>query len=215
MALPEHAEELLETLWIELVEQGREWCDAQVVRHDRAARDLHADGYVDIRGDRIRLTEAGHDEARNCIRRHRLAERLLTDVLRCGEQETEATSCSIEHVIRDGLEESICTLLGHPDTCPHGRGIPEGTCCREARSTAAAIVASVADLSRDAEAEVAFLRTTDRQALQKLIAMGVLPRTRLRLLQRFPAFVLEVGETQCAIDAELAALIMVRRLPAA
>jgi hypothetical protein len=67
------------------------------------------------------LTEAGREAARSVVRRHRLAECLLRDVLGVGEDEVDADACEFEHIIQHGLDEKICVLLGHPRQCPQVR----------------------------------------------------------------------------------------------
>jgi DtxR family Mn-dependent transcriptional regulator len=71
-----------------------------------------------------KLTRSGKPEAALAIRRHRLGERLLADVLKAEDELLEEQACRLEHALFDGLDESICTLLGHPQFCPHGKPIP-------------------------------------------------------------------------------------------
>lgn len=215
MALNEKGEELLESFWLELVEGQREAAEAGVLRHDPDVQTLAADGYITLEGDRLRLTEAGREEGRNCVRRHRLAERLMVDVLQCDAVSLHETSCRFEHLLRRGLADNICTLLGHPRHCPHGHPIPEGPCCVEARRSPEQIVVPLTDLPTGCTARVSHLHSDARETLQKILLIGALPGTVLTLVQRFPAYVLHLGNSQFAIDGELAAHIYVRPLPPA
>ncbi len=81
----------------------------------------------------IVLTEKGYGYARQLIRAHRVAERLLFDVLG---GDFESGACEFEHTVTGELVDSICILLGHPKTCPHGSLIPQGQCCKESCRTA-------------------------------------------------------------------------------
>lgn len=72
---------------------------------------------------RIALTKAGQTRARDVVRRHRLAERLLVDVLDVPLQRAEAEAHSLEHGISPALLERIEEKLGYPDSCPYGRPI--------------------------------------------------------------------------------------------
>ena len=72
---------------------------------------------------RIALTDLGQARARDVVRRHRLAERLIVDVLDTPLQLAEAEAHSLEHGISPGLLERIEEKLGYPDTCPYGRPI--------------------------------------------------------------------------------------------
>lgn len=206
------AEEILESLWIETVEEGNETCDVAVLVDDPAWRQLERDGYAKRTDHKAVLTPKGHEAAAGCIRRHRLAERLLVDVLDLNKPLVHDTGCEFEHLLHHGLDENICTLLGHPRTCPHGKPIPEGVCCREARREAGKVIVPLSELEPDARATVSYLHTHNRNALQKLIAMGILPKTDLILLQRSPSLVLQIGRSQFAVDKELASHVHVRKV---
>src|SRR4029079_17142559 len=75
-------------------------------------------------GDTIRLTDAGHRLAEAVVRRHRLAERLLTDVLGLSWAAAHAEAGKWEHVISPEVERALARVLGEPTTCPHGNPIP-------------------------------------------------------------------------------------------
>ncbi len=86
-------------------------------------RRLETEGLVDIDGT-ISLTEEGQLLAESVVRRHRLAERFLTDILGLSWAEAHAEAGRWEHVISDRVEEKLVALLGEPTTCPHGNPIP-------------------------------------------------------------------------------------------
>src|SRR6266853_224947 len=78
----------------------------------------------------VELTPRGRQRAADIIRRHRLAERLFTDSLALeSESEIEQQACKFEHILSPEATDKICTVLGHPKTCPHGAPIPPGPCC--------------------------------------------------------------------------------------
>ena len=82
------------------------------------------EGLLDVTKDkRIDLTPAGFARARDVVRRHRLAERLLVDVLGVPLELAEAEAHSLEHGISPNLLPRIEERLGHPETCPYGRPI--------------------------------------------------------------------------------------------
>lgn len=86
---------------------------------------LRARGYlVDSDDRRLRLTPAGQLVAETVIRRHRLAERLLVDVLGLPWEKAHEEATRWEHIISDDVEERLVDLLGDPATCPHGNAIP-------------------------------------------------------------------------------------------
>lgn len=86
-------------------------------------RRMEHEGLVEI--DRtVRLTVAGTRLAEQVVRRHRLAERLLTDVLGLSWAEAHQEAGKWEHVISDNVEAALIRLLEDPTTCPHGNPIP-------------------------------------------------------------------------------------------
>jgi DtxR family Mn-dependent transcriptional regulator len=88
-------------------------------------RRLKADGYLDVGDDRsLCLTSKGRARAESVVRKHRLAERLLTDVIGLPWHKTHEEACRWEHVISDEVEARLVELLGNPTTCPHGNPIP-------------------------------------------------------------------------------------------
>jgi DtxR family Mn-dependent transcriptional regulator len=72
----------------------------------------------------VKLTEKGRRIAIDVIRRHRLAERLLTDFLKVDWNRVHEHACGLEHAITDDLTKPLEKALGHPTTCPHGNPIP-------------------------------------------------------------------------------------------
>lgn len=210
MKLSEKAEEILESMWVQIHELHRDSCDANLIANDPAMRELVARGYVRLEHHAATLTDKGTDEARQCIRRHRLAERLLSDVLHVRKPLLNETSCTFEHLLHQGIDESICTLLGHPRTCPHGKPIPNGKCCGESRDTAQQVILPLSELQPGTHCVVAYLHTANHPVLQKLIAIGLLPSTSVELLQRSPTLVIQMGRSQFAIDHELASHVYVR-----
>jgi DtxR family Mn-dependent transcriptional regulator len=72
----------------------------------------------------IALTDDGMALAERVVRRHRLAERFLTDILKLSWAEAHHEAGKWEHVMSDSVENALATVLGHPTTCPHGNPIP-------------------------------------------------------------------------------------------
>lgn len=72
----------------------------------------------------VHLTERGSEEAESIVRRHALAERLLTEILGLGWSESHEEAHMVEHVISPKVERRLMQVLGNPTTCPHGNPIP-------------------------------------------------------------------------------------------
>jgi len=84
---------------------------------------LEAEGLITSDGG-IKLTEAGRTLGESVVRRHRLAEVFLTDVLKLPWAEAHHEAGKWEHVISESVEKAMIDLLGDPTTCPHGNPIP-------------------------------------------------------------------------------------------
>lgn len=72
----------------------------------------------------VHLTDEGREQAESIVRRHALAERLLTEILGLGWSESHEEAHMVEHVISPKVEQRLMTVLGNPTTCPHGNPIP-------------------------------------------------------------------------------------------
>lgn len=124
-------EEYLETV-LELGEDGVVVTQARLAERlghsaptvSQMVRRLVAEGYLEITSRVLALTEKGRERAEAVVRKHRLAERLLTDVIGLAWDKAHEEAGRWEHVISDEVEELIVTLLNNPSTCPHGNPIP-------------------------------------------------------------------------------------------
>src|SRR5437588_1075077 len=87
-------------------------------------RRLKSDGYVSVAARSVTLTAKGRSRAESVVRKHRLAERLLTDIIGLEWHKAHDEAGRWEHVISDEVEARLIELLGHPRTCPHGNPIP-------------------------------------------------------------------------------------------
>ncbi len=212
MKLSESAQELLEELWIGIEEQKQAGITLNGALPEGMG-ELSRLGLVERANDTLALTPTGRPEAAQAIRRHRLAERLVADVLTTEQAQIDPQACRLEHALVEGLDESICTLLGHPSFCPHGRQIPQGECCRQMRASVPRAIAPLSMLQQEQGGTIAYIQMSNSQHLQKLMAMGVLPGVPITLLRRFPSFVFEAGYSQFAVDEEIAADIYVRLSP--
>jgi DtxR family Mn-dependent transcriptional regulator len=217
----QHAEELLETIFTER-EQGRDAVEgvlAHAAPHAGApGRDelaaLAEAGLVRLDGDRVALTGEGEQRARGVVRRHRLTERLFRDLLELSEDATESQACELEHILSTEATDSVCTLLGHPPTCPHGKAIPPGPCCGAAQKTVRPLVTGLPSFDLGTPARIVFIAPRFHDRMDRLAALGVIPGSEIRLHQRSPSYVIEVGETTIALDPEIAREIYVKRVEA-
>ena len=167
--------------------------------------------YIIKEDNKIKLTDTGEDLGKQLTRRHRLTERLLADVLDFNRQDIEKIACDLEHNLSTDLADSICTLLGHPKQCPHGNPIPEGNCCKNSSSKIESIVVPLSKIDIAEEVTLSYIVTTNHDYMHKLLSLGMVPGTKLKLHQKFPTYIVKVNETQIALDGEVANLIYVRK----
>ncbi len=127
-------EEYLQTIyWLE--EAGLPITAANIARamqlsaptvHEMVGR-LETDGYVERAADKsLSFTASGRDHASQIVRRHRLIERFLTDVLNIPWDEVHEEAERLEHAMSPTLEERMLAAIGDAKTCPHGHPIVEG-----------------------------------------------------------------------------------------
>jgi len=214
-------EELLETIFTER-EQGSDEAQAIVaqawVGHAPGKciediQELAALGLVRFGdGVHVELTAEGERKAATVVRRHRLAERLLRDLLELGEGEAESQACEFEHILSHEATDSVCTLLGHPPTCPHGKAIPPGDCCATFQKTVRPLVIRLVNLPIAARARIVFVAPRFHDRMDRLAAFGVVPGSEVLLRQKAPSYVIEVGETTIALDSEIAGEIYVKQV---
>jgi DtxR family Mn-dependent transcriptional regulator len=86
---------------------------------------MERDGLLHVSGDRhLALSETGRALATRVMRKHRLAECLLVDVIKLPWEEVHIEACRWEHVISENVEQRLFEMLGRPERCPHGNVIP-------------------------------------------------------------------------------------------
>jgi DtxR family Mn-dependent transcriptional regulator len=125
------------------------------------------------------------------------------------------SACRFEHLLYADIDEKVCVLLGHPRTCPHGKPIPPGACCEEGRGRPAGarkerIVSALTDMHPGERGTITYLATHRDDILRKLMALGLLPGAPIELIRTFPSYVFRLGETEYAVDKEIAASLYVR-----
>lgn len=202
-----HQDEYLEQLWY-MKEEGK----ASVYFFKKALdgefdqnviEELSARGLVEVseNGASISLTGGGQDRARPLIRAHRLAERLVHDVMG---GEFESGACEFEHTVSLELVDSICILLGHPKECPHGLAIPQGECCKNSANMALSFIISITGLKLGQSARIAHINCRNDQQINKLEGLNIRPGAIVKLHQSYPAYVIECEGSTIALDKEVA-----------
>lgn len=211
-------DEILEAVWI-AHEDGRPEaanleveCRHDVEEYDLPAylREMEADGLLVFKAGRVEFTPEGRTRARDIIRRHRLAQRLLMDVLDVSENESEELACRFEHFLSEEVTDKVAAFLGYPHVDPNGRSIPPGKTPAERTELIAPLVMRLSRLGVGKEARIAFLTPSFHKRFDRLAAFGINPGAVLSLHQAKPAYVVRLGETELALDPEIADEIFVR-----
>ncbi|MDZ7679748.1 MAG: metal-dependent transcriptional regulator [Acidimicrobiales bacterium] len=128
----------------------------------------------------VALTDRGRAAAVRAIRRHRLVERFLADVLGYDWKDADRLATTFEHELPDEVEERINTTLGHPDSCPHGFPIPE------ASALDVPPLPPLADLEPGDVAVVAVPGSTDPDIVEFLDGLGLVPGARIEVREKHP-----------------------------
>ena len=176
--LHDATEHYLETI-LEIEEEGVTPIRARIVERlglsaaavSEQVNRLVEQGYAELRPDRsLRLTRRGRQLATSIVRRHRLAERLLTDVIGLEWEKVHREADRWEHAISAEVEQKLVDLLGDPATCPHGNPIPGS----QRRNEAGRVV----ELSRAAPGAVTVTRISEKLELDDE-SLRLLARARL------------------------------------
>jgi DtxR family Mn-dependent transcriptional regulator len=211
-------EEVLEELWT-VQESGSAATVSGLLRTIHAGPDpgwagvvqeLAEEGMVVLGADTVALTSAGAAVAREVVRRHRLAEVLLHQVLELPMEETESHACRVEHILSSQVTDAVCSFLGHPPVCPHGHPIPSGPCCSHLSRRVAPLICRLADLESGERGRVVLVAPRHRDRLDQLGDLGLMPGATITLLQRRPSLVIEVDHTLLALEDEVAEGIYLR-----
>lgn len=206
-------EEYLEILWYMQERHGTKlkkfMLDENSQLDPSIAEELKAMNYIEKDEFEFRFTEKGYEKARLLVRSHRLAERLLIDVLNMKIDYAETGACEFEHIIVPEIVDAICTLLGHPKVCPHGLPIPEGSCCREARRSIDMVTRNISQLEIGKKARVAYINTRSNSRMHQLTQLGFQPGIEVCIHQKFPILVIRINHSQIALDEDVAKDILV------
>jgi len=211
------AEEIFEALWT-LRENGTPPNKENISRiahlehpHEGIERLVEKGALVEKEG-KLLFTPESEKKASGIIRRHRLAEVLLHEVLAIESSHImESTACEFEHILSPEVTDSVCTFLGHPPICPHGKPIPRGSCCSKFRVKVKPLIRRISDLQPGEEGKIRYITAEVHPRMERLSSLGVVPGSVVKLRQKRPSFVIEVGHTVIAIDQDIAKSIFVQK----
>jgi DtxR family Mn-dependent transcriptional regulator len=153
---------------------------------------MERDGLLHVADDRhLQLTDSGRHQATAVMRKHRLAERLLVDIIGLDWEDVHIEACRWEHVMSDAVERRILALLSKPLVCPHGNpipgldelGLPFATSDDHAGLTTISAAARAG--TSDAVVErISEQLQSDATMMHRFAGAGLLPGRRVRLAPR-------------------------------
>jgi len=213
----EKFEEILEAVWAAgennrySLEAIRKRCAIEFT--DQDLLELEQEGMIVQNDGKVLFSNEGKHLAEGIIRRHRLAEVLVTSILKMKNVEMEKVACQVEHCLLPEVEESICTLLGHPELCPDGKPIPKGKCCDRGLKVVNNTVVSLAELKPGEKGKITYIKPGSHSNLHQLISFGLNPGVMVTVHRKSPAFCIKFENTELALDEEIVKNIFVWRLP--
>ena len=157
----------------------------------------------------VKLTERGCKIALQVIRRHRLSERLLTDILHMEWDKVHDAACKLEHDITDEMIKPLEKTLGHPKTCPHGNPIPT-KCGGIIEEESLPLTA----LNEREQGTIVKITEEKAELLRYLDTMGLVPGASLEVVGKAPfngPITIRVGRINRALSREVASIIKVKR----
>ncbi len=158
------------------------------------------------------LTAKGEGLAASLVRRHRLAERFLTDVLGIGLDQVDPMADRMEHALPPEVIDRFDSILQEPHTCPHGQPIPDKDGVLPDLH-----YSPLASLAAGEEATIARLEEGDPELLRYLVEQGLVPGARIRVVEKHPVddlITLDLGGTSLVVGQRVVAALDVGDVPA-
>ncbi len=180
---------------------------------------LERDGLMRVSGDRhLELTEEGRSRAVQVMRKHRLAERLLTDVIKLDWPYVHEEACRWEHVMSERVEQQLLELLDHPRVDPYGNTIPglaeigekvsgKGEISSDSSATLAGAVK--AEPASFALVRIGEPLQVDVDLLGSFQGAGLVPGVQITAHQDDDGVVVRVGEQSLTVPVDVAAHLFV------
>ncbi len=211
--ISERHEEILEAIWVAgeknraAIEAVQDNCTIQFT--DMELDQLVESKLIVCQSGEIHFTHQGEKLGEAIIRRHRLAEVLVTSILKVKKSTMDEIACEVEHSLQEQVEESICTLLGHPEVCPDGKPIPPGRCCLSHSKEIVNTVTSLVELIPGEQGRITYIKPGSHSNLHQLLSFGLSPGVNVVVHRSSPAFCIKFENTELALDPEIAKNIFV------
>lgn len=173
---------------------------------------LKQKNYVLLHNKKLILNPLGEKRADNFLRKYHLAKKFANDILEVPYEDLEVFALGLQEIFTETITDRICTFLGHPRWGLNRKEtITPGKCCDTISPEISDLVVPITKLPLGEEAIVAYVSTRSEPVLQQLMLFGVYPGVTLRVIYAQPAFVIQCGERQIALEEKVAKHIYVRR----
>jgi len=153
------------------------------------------------------LTEKGEHEGGILVRRHRLSERFLADMLDLPWDQVHEEACRMEHALSPEVEERLADRLGNPATCPHGHPIPDPD-----GRLAEVPVRALSQLRPGEHGVIARVAEDQPELLRYLSSLGLVPEAGVTVKSIAPfggPHLVRIGESEYAVGREVADRVFV------
>ncbi len=157
----------------------------------------------------VKLTEKGQKIASIILRRHRLAERLLTDILHMDWSEVHDAACKLEHALSPEIIKPLEKALGHPKTCPHGNPIP--TKCGQILEEK---TEPLSDLNAKMSGVIFKITEEKAETLQHLARLGLKLGEHVEVEKKTVpsgSLTIRVGKKSHTLDHKIASIIHIKK----
>jgi DtxR family Mn-dependent transcriptional regulator len=176
---------------------------------------MQRDGLMTVQGDRhLELTPVGREQAVAVMRKHRLAECLLVDVIGLDWEDVHVEACRWEHVMGEAVERRLVALLGNPTHCPHGNPIPGLAGLGAVEPVADPEMISLREAADSGETLVVVRRISEQlqpdvKVMHRLTAAGIRPGRELQLSTSSTGVRVRCGGHDADLDEYVAAHVYV------
>lgn len=180
---------------------------------------LVRDGYIEMDQKRqVTLTEAGNQAAEAVLRRHRLTERFLVDMLGMPWHQVHEEACRLEHFISGAVEARVIASLSNPTTCPHGNPIPGSVDARNYLKNHDALrlstiapgeTVTLLSISEVVEDEEALIQYFEEKGLMPGMQLTMLTKNEHSTEEHHENVLLRVGKREVSISPASAAKLWV------
>lgn len=156
-----------------------------------------------------KLTKKGQEAAISVVRRHRLGERFLTDILHLDWGMVHDAACKLEHSFSKEVTDSLDVRLGKPKTCPHGNPIPT-----ENGEVVEEDTVALSELQPGEKASVSKVTEESTEMLHYLATLGLMPGAHVRVEAKAPfngPLMIKIGGASYALSRDVATMICVKK----